>query len=294
LGKTLLLSPRLSDRAVIAASNSVGGAGATNLQNQRPNLVWQSTTLTPYITLNLTGAVADALLGIDTLFLGYFNAHFESIDSFRLRGANSEVDLTADPGYDSGEGIQYEYGMSEFFADEVYAMPHRLFTFDHGGFAYPWWRIDFDWSGNNDGYVRGGRIMLGKGLVPANTADGGWEARHSEPVVETEDLGGGLSTRIRGARRSASLRWPEGALTPNEGSAIQRMLLERGSAKDVAVCLDTEVALSTSGGDNNVDRMQSLYLGRVKQPVVIKHMPVAYRGFGFEVEELAATEMRVL
>jgi hypothetical protein len=275
-GSTTLINPRASDDAVMAASNAVGSAGVANLQDQRPKLVWQSTTTTPFITINAGAAVL-----WNALFLGYFNG--QAADTLRLRGATSEANLTAAPSYDSNTllpGGITAWPVGSNLAN--YRYPHRLFLFTPGG-SLQWWRVDFAWGSNTDGFVRGGRLALGLAVTPETGAAPGWEASHSEPIIETEDMDGGQTTRPRGARRSMPFSWMDAALTKAEAAQIQELLLERGSSRDLVVCLDTTELLYP---------MPVLYVGRVKQRVSIKQMFISYRSTGFEVEELAVTEMR--
>lgn len=268
---TTIISPKQSDAIhEMVASNAVGGASVANLRNQRTKSVWQSTTTTPFITIDAGGVV-----NWNALVFGYFNGDDESI--FRLRVATSEADLTAAPNFDSG-WIDYWPTGSDL---SNYVRPHRLYTFGTSGAR--WWRVDFDWSANPDGYVRGARLILGTKLTPVDSAAPGWDFGHAEDVVETEDMDGGESTRPRGSRRKLTFGWHPGGLTKAEGAAIHELLLERGSSRDVVVCVDTSEVINP---------MDVLYIGRVKEPVSILHVPVAYRQTSFSVTELGITEMR--
>lgn len=273
---TVLLNPAQSDAGTFTASNAVGGADPSNLKDQRPRLLYQSTTATPFVVIDAGSARA-----WDSLFLGYFNG--QSADTIRLRGATSEANLTAAPGYDSNtlhpSGVPYWPTGSNL---SPYRYPHRLFLFTPGG-SYQWWRVDFGWGANTDGYVRGGRLVLATAIAPVTSVGDGWESSHSEPVVETVDIGGGQTARTRGSRRRLTARWRDGALTRAEAAAIQQALLQRGSSLDVVFCVDTS---------DTVDPMQALVVGRVREEVVVTQVPVQYRALGLAVTELALTEMR--
>lgn len=270
---TTLVSPKESDAIhEMVASNSVGGTAAAYLRNQRTKLVWQSTTTTPFITVD-----AGAVVNWRALFLGYFNG--EDSDEFRLRSASSEVDLTANPSFDSGMIPFYPAGSE--LSMVKYRRPHRLYTFGTSGAR--WWRVDFQWNSNSDGFVRGSRLILGTPITPVHSAEPGWEMIHGENVVGTEDMDGGESTRPCGARRRVSFGWQPGALTKADGANIKDMLLERGSSHDIVVCVDTSELIYP---------MDVLYVGRVKEDVSVKHIPTEYRQTGFTVTELGITEMR--
>jgi hypothetical protein len=268
LGSTYLLSPRISDGCTLTASTSVSDASASNLQQARPNLVWQSTTTDPYLLLD--GTIARSF---NALFLGYLNG--QSGDTFRLRGHTADSWGGATD-YDSGSLPVWPAG-----ADlAAYRYPHRWLLFSPVS-ALRYWRVDFDFAGNDDGFVRMGRLILADALELYQVARG-WSGNISEPPVEVEDLSGEQAARPRRARRSVSVRWPDAGLTRAQGVALQELLLERGSAKDLAMVL----------ADDHTYPMDVAYVGRVKQQVGIQHAPPRWRTTGFELTELTPTVMR--
>lgn len=285
-GKTVVMSPAVCDAAIASGSAAVGGAGPSNLLIQRTSLVYQPTSLTPYVVLSFEEyALATGLVPvINALFFGYFNSQRD--DTFRVRSASAEAGLTAGPTYDSGSVLMRPGGGNEL---ANYRRPHRFWQLPYDR-TDNWWRIDFDWTNNYEALLRGSRLVLGNAVRPSNTADADWAASHSESVVELEDMNGGQSTRPRGARRKLSLGWGSGSLDRAEAAAVQQTLMQRGSARDLVVCVDTDEAQAL--GAATTDPMSVLYLGRVKQEVVVKNVPVAYKSINFEVEELGVTEMR--
>ena len=268
MGSTYLVSPRISDGSTLTASNAVADAGATNLQQGRPNLVWQSTTTDPHLILDAVTA-----RNFTALVLGYINA--VEGDTFRLRGHSSDSWGGATT-YDSGSLTVWPTG-----ADlSTYRYPHRWLLFTPAS-TCRYWRLDFDFSGNSDGYVRMGRLILGEALEVQQVARG-WSTNISEPVVEVEDMSGEQAARPRRARRGIGVRWPEAGLTRAHGVAMQELLLERGSAKDFALIL----------GDDHTYPMEMVYIGRVRQQVGMQHAPPRWRTTGFELVELTPTVMR--
>lgn len=288
MSSTVVLTPKFSDAGAFSSgSASVGSAGPANLQNQRANLYYQSTGATPHVIVDLGTEFGTGDSPVpNAIFFGYFNS--VASDIFRLRGANSEANLTAAPIYDSNtthpDGVPMWPGENPLSPVGVallddYVYPHRLFRFSAGQ-SLRWWRVDFTFAS----YVRGARLVIGPAVVPGLAAAPGWEAGHSEAVIEIEDIGAGQATRPRGARRTLSAEWAPGALTESEHAQLLQILLQRGSGRDLVLCLDDS--------DELLDPMTVLAVGRVKERIAARNAFVTGRSLAFTVEELGVTQMR--
>jgi hypothetical protein len=244
MGLAYIVSPKLSDAAIITASDAVGNAGATNLQISRPRLKYRSATATPNLVLDF-GAPAT----VDTLVHGFINGM--SSDTFTLRMASTQAKLTD--------------GTAEFNAanvpQPVWPVGSNLAAYDqiHRGYKLPaaqtlrWARIDYGFSGNSDGFVDMGRLILGKRIEPAVSVKAGWIPGGMEPIAETVDLSGEESPRQMGVKRDLQVVWHD--LIQSEQNAIYEMMLERGTAKDFALVVDPD----------SVYPMPQTVVGRCKQ-----------------------------
>lgn len=278
MARAFILSSKLSDVSAISASSAVTNAVATNVLLARPRLYWRSTTSTPSLEgdFGLTRTV-------DTLVVGFANAKLG--DTLRLRLATSQANLTASPGYDSTPFAFWPTGGDL----SAYSKVHRVFTFTDKSFR--WWRVDFGFGSNSDGYAQAGRVMLGKRIEPAVSVGPQWSLGASEGVAETTDLGGEESPRIMGSRRSMTVTWHD--LTEAERESLYALILERGSAKDITL------AIEPSEGAYSMSRV---VIGRIKQVVSFQQTmlvpagdgespPVQHFTVSITVSEMAPIEM---
>jgi hypothetical protein len=151
----------------LTASEEVATFEVANLQNPLPTTVWRSTSLTPFITGNFgDGASVPAQISVrvDTWGAWYTNAR--TGDQARLRLANTEAALTAAPLYDSTlvdvwPGSPAAAYITNFLDNWFYTHQRATLT------AQPasWFRIDFDYTGNADGYVQCGSLPIGERLT---------------------------------------------------------------------------------------------------------------------------------
>lgn len=271
LDNAYILSPKLSDNATLTASDSIGNADATNLQQPRPRLKWRSVSSSPWLQYDFGTAVR-----IDTVVLGYINA--TSTDTFRVRMASTQAkltdgtaerDTTAVPVWAPGSNLA------------PYAQIHRRLKMTAPApVALRWARIDFNFSSNPAGYVDMGRAMLGARIEPARSVKSGWQAGFEEAVAETVDLSGEESPRPTGTKRTLDATWHD--LVEVDADALYSMLLERGSSQDVALCLDPDASKYP---------MQRTVVGRLKQamtfPQTLKSGTVQHFSVACRVSELA-------
>jgi len=272
LGKAFIVTPKYSDLATLTASDAVSGAGATNLQKARPKLYWRSTSNAPYLVGDL-----GASRSLDTLVLGYLNA--QALATFRLRLASTEAGLTGgSPAYDSTSLDTWPSG-SDLSA---YALTHRLLNFTST--SATWFRVDFYFGASTVQYAKLGRLILGEKIEPATSVAFGWAASFDEPVAETVDLGGEESPRLMGARRTLEATWQH--LTHGEHDRLYQTLLERGSARDLALVIDPDFTSYP---------MPMIAVGRVKRvlsfPNTFRTAAGAFFSLSAAVTEMAPTEM---
>jgi hypothetical protein len=247
-----LLSPRLSDAATLAASDAVGGAGGANVQIARPGLVWQSTSSTPYLTIDFGEAVT-----IDTIGLGWINAG-ES-DTFRLRAAASAAAVTSAPVVDATETVwpALESPHSGVADLSLYGLVHRPYRLAAAQ-TLRYWRIDFTFTS----YVQMGRLLMGERVQPALPVAFNWAPTGTEPIVETADMGGEEVARPRGVKRGVRMEW--GRLTSREAlGGMYALLLERGSSGDMMAVVDP--GQTEADCPQYANPMAHCYIGRKKE-----------------------------
>lgn len=273
MGNAYVLSPRASDAATISASDSAGGAGPENMQTPRPSLYWRSGTSNPAILVDFGAARV-----IDTLVFGWING--TSGDTFRIRAAATEADTTAAPVYDSDalnpSGVPVWPAGSDLSDFELH---HRHFELPAVE-SLQWWRFDFNFGGNPDGYVRIGRLMLGERIEPQFPVIYPVGLTIDEPVAETVDFGGEESPRPRGIKRGvgATFAWAR----PAEARRFHRLMLAHGSHKDLALVLDK----------NDAEGAQEVtYIGRVKEPQQAQVIAFRRHSVTFTVKEMGPLPM---
>jgi len=149
----------LEQLSSIVASETAANFDVDSLQNPLPTTVWRSTGLTPNIVGNFTSSI-----NVDTWGAWYTNAR--SGDQARLRLANSQSALIAAPLYDSTlvdvwPGSPVASYITNFLNNWSYTHQRAILTPQ----AATWFRIDFDYTGNPDGYVQVASLPIGKRLT---------------------------------------------------------------------------------------------------------------------------------
>jgi len=163
----LLSLATLENCLSLTASEQVPTFEVANLQTPLPSAVWRSTTLTPFIVGNFgDGAVipAETSIDVDTFAPWYTNAH--TGDTVRWRFANTEAELTSGPLADTGINDVWPGSPTTKYVDNFLAN----WNYTHGRFIFTpttckWFRVDFDYTGNSDGYVQCGSLPIGERLA---------------------------------------------------------------------------------------------------------------------------------
>lgn len=151
MSNVLIATPVLSDAATITASHAVAAGPISNVQRMQPTDTWESQNLTPFVVVYL-GAVTSFNL-IAVLF-----TNARQTDTWRIRTANTEANLTAAPTYDSAAVT--------FSPWNTRASRRHGFKFNAAGWSNSWIRIDFDSTGNPNGVFNVGRLYVANAYQP--------------------------------------------------------------------------------------------------------------------------------
>lgn len=154
----IILSSKIIDNLVsLTASEEVATFEVENIQDPLGSSRWRSTGLTPNIVMQF-----DSTLAVDGFGGVYINA--QSGDEWRWRFATSQANLTASPLYDST--------MIDVWAGSPSAAYISSWEYAHGFGTFSsvnalWARVDFDFTGNTDGYVQLGGLYPDARFAPA-------------------------------------------------------------------------------------------------------------------------------
>jgi len=226
----VLLSPKDSDLATIAAGSAVATLPAANLQGQQPKKVWRSAGTEDYITLSFLAPVAANMLAL--------NGHnFSGAGVFRVRGAASLADTTAAPAIDTG--WQSVWPVTGKPADAYW--PRHLSALLWANDAqYQYWRVDFADPDATQTYIEAGRLALGRYWQPSYNFDlGGTPLGFDQVDVQTRTDYGEIFTdrrqRSPARRFSLQISASDKRETLDGVAEIQRL---RGGHGDVFALLD--------------------------------------------------------
>jgi len=178
------LSP-LEDTLSLTASEEVSTFEVGLLKTPLPTTVWRSTGLTPFVVGNFAASV-----DVDTWGPWYTNAVVG--DQTRLRLANTEAALTAAPLIDVTVDVipgspSADY-ISKFRANFFYVHQRATIT----PTAALWFRVDFDYTGNSDGFVQVGTLPIGERLTLAQ------EHAYRNGFERTTDPRAGFTAQLSG------------------------------------------------------------------------------------------------
>lgn len=257
----LFLSPQLSDAGTIVASSTLGSSlVAANLQNQEPTKKWRAAATSATLTLTLRVPAACNVLA----FIGH---NFSDVAVWRLKGAVSAAALAAgDLLIDTGLQSVWPVTGKPFLEN----WPHRLsllrWTPAGAGLV---WQLEIVDPGNADGYIEGGRLMLGVGWQPVINVDND-PAYGLVPLdVQEPTPYGGIFTDPRPwAQRQFDLNFSHGNEDDVHEFAAELTRL-RGQAGDFVFCLDP-----AAGVRFHQWSLQALFAGRTAYRAV----PLWHRG----------------
>lgn len=221
--------PTLSDAATLSSASTIASTlPLPNLQTMQPGEVCRFTSLTGmHIVADLASEQA-----INTIAL---LAHNGSSDAkWRIRGADTEAELTSDPGYDSGSISMWPSTGKPSGYDDV---PLPSIKFLTSAQTYRWWRIDITDADNADGYFQAGRLYIAAAWQPTVNIALGWSLGFIDDSGRDVAIGGQLWPHERPRRRLLRFELDfqtEDAMYDN-AYEIDRL---RGMANDVLVIRD--------------------------------------------------------
>lgn len=227
MASIIFLSRRTAEGGTITASSAQTNLPAANLIGPSPSKVWRSSGLsTVYVVIDLGAATA-----IDMVSM--VNVNWTTSATWRIRGATSESNLTASPGYDSTAVTPWPGGTKPTEDWNQHAPFRQLGSTQ----TYRWWRIDITDAGNTDGYLEAGALLIGAAVTVTYNSIRGWQfgddpasivqyTAYGRSVVDPRD-----NPRIKAIPFSALPR-------ADVMAGLGAMLRERGVAKPFLTVVD--------------------------------------------------------
>ncbi len=181
--QSIILTPRLSDRAILSASSAAPAMAVKNLQRKQPGAAWRPTGLTPWVAADLRSDQPVSTVAIITL-----NA--SPSGQWRIRGAALAGNLLSAPDYLSEwlplrpVGATDDWPMylawhsvaSERAIDYLVTQTGERIVTQEGAYLVAsalgdgsleplrYWRVDFSDPDNADGFLDVGRLYLSQEL----------------------------------------------------------------------------------------------------------------------------------
>lgn len=229
MSNIVIATPALSDEATITAGSEAGALQASNLQTIQVADPWRASDLNnAYLVVDLGSAQA-----INLVALIANNA--SSSATWRIRGATSEANLTASPGYDSGSlSMLAKAGLADWSTtDAVLWLSSAQ--------SYRWWRIDVSDASNADGYFQAGRLYISAAWQPSVNLNYGWQMGFVDFSLRPRSAGGQVVPLERSRARYLvlSLDFQSEADLYDNAFEIDRT---RGHSKDIFVLRDPDSA----------------------------------------------------
>jgi hypothetical protein len=268
LAKIIIAGGQLMDAATLEDSSALAAnyplANLLDLQPGRKTRF--STPAAAYVVVDLGEAKP-------VTFAGLLAHNGSASGTWRVRAADSEADLTADPGFDTGtsEPLGLYPASGKHDADVQHSFAH--FPSE----SYRWWRVDVDDTGNADGFFSLGRLMLAAAWAPSVNFSFGAGLGRIDPSTIDEGVGGHLFPLKRPTKRvwTLSFRYQTEADSLGGQFELQR---QRGASGDVFVVPDPD-------DDEHLHRrmVQGLMRGTT-QPLSLEFFK--RYGFAVRIEEL--------
>jgi len=211
------------DSATIDSSSvETSGFPVENLQATQPTDYWESQTDTPFVVLDRGSAQTFNIVAL--LF-----TNVQAGDTWQVRAADTEANLTAAPGYDSGSVTFRVAG-----DDDTWDRHHGLLYLSTAQ-TYRWIRIDLTLG--SGATLEAGRLVIGNFFQPSVNESYGRTLGFADPGTTIRTDGGALISDERSRFLTANITL--GFLSESElfDSALEFQRL-RGTSNDLLIVLD--------------------------------------------------------
>ncbi len=194
---THILSTEITDNLTnLTASEEVSTFEINNIQDPITTSVWRSTGLTPNIVGKfLTSKTID--------FWGAWYSNAKNGDETRLRLADTQANLTAAPLLDTGlvSALPGVGALPTWFKSTSYVHQRSFITTAPSPVSALWFRVDFDFIGNLDGYVQLATLMLCESVKPTIGHQTAWSGSNMTRAMNQSILAGGGLSRGGGSNK---------------------------------------------------------------------------------------------
>ncbi len=227
---TVISNSAIVDAATITAGSALSSLPVSNLKRAQPKDVWRSDDLNNlYLVIDLLSAQS-----INLIALLFHNASDDA--TWQVRAATSEANLTAAPGYDSGNMNMWD---ASWPSDQ--SPVHSIKWLSSSPQTYRYWRIDVTDAANVDSYFQAGRLYIDNAwqLAALKNIEFGWEVRFIDPSFKSRSKGGQLYSEESNRWREIVLpiNWQTEDEMYNNLYELQR---RRGTSQDVFVLRDPD------------------------------------------------------
>ncbi|MCE6993050.1 hypothetical protein [Dyadobacter sp. CY323] len=234
----LLATPILSDAATIIGSTASGSLGINNLKTPSLKEVYRAANAASVFIIADLGSAK-------TINMVALIGHSGSSRSYaRIRGATSQANLTAAPGYDSGlvpfrsHQSGYDAGWASGVQDEqAGSLDRNMFFKKFADQTFRWWQIDI--VDPNSVYLDIGRIYISKAWQPEVNMDYGLAEGWIDPSRKSRTVSGEMIPLERKKFRYADFTFSYATQDEvyNNAFEIERL---RGRTKDVLYINDPD------------------------------------------------------
>lgn len=252
-----LLTPVLSDQAILTATDAVGDMAAVNLQRLSLFRKYRTLSLTPSISLDFGTAQE-----IDTLALIAHNGSGSLV--IKAGSTNAASDFTSSS-YDLITGDDFGYGVNLCFVKLPAAQTYR------------YWKIEITDTSNPNGFFECGRLYLGKVFQPALNADYGFNLGFIDNSKVTRTRSGNAVPLTRRTLKKVGFSLSFGTEAEMYNNLFEIDML-RGQSKDILFILDTDSA--------NIQKQNVYGLMKDMQPII--HSAFRIYQKQYTIEELPA------
>lgn len=208
----------------ISASSEAATMPVTNLTNSLPSVKWRSGSYTAGNTIYISMDIGSIDNRTVNAFV-FYNHNLSVSGQYRLKAYDSAANRDADTTGASTTGEIYDSEWITALTPVLGYGEGAYATFGYGGYSDEAWQYQFTalymsanvvtryWrlflkdTGNTDGYIDAGRLMLSYYFAPANNFDWGYTIDWVDPSEQIRTRGGALRSEYRSIYRRASITW---------------------------------------------------------------------------------------